>query len=164
MAIRKSTEQVQTLDKAPSLYEVDYNLWILSTVESLRRKSFSSLDLENLIDEVIGLSRRDKKKLKSLLKHLIEHFLKLQYWKTEQERNQAHWKSEIENFRQLIRDELNDSPSLKPFLKEIYLGCYQDARKLVALRSQLSIDIFPEQPLISFEQSLDENWFPESEI
>ena len=159
MTMQKTTEPFQALQQY-TLYDIDYNLWLLRTVEGLKEKNFSSLDLEHLIDEVLALSCRDKKTLKSLLKRLIEHLLKLKYWKTERERNKAHWQSEIENFRQLIRDELRDSPSLKPFLKEVYLECYDDACKLVSLRSQLSLHIFHEQPIISLDQSLDDNWFP----
>ena len=40
-----------------------------------------SLDLENLIEEVSDLSRREKKKLKNLLIKLFEHLLKLTYWR-----------------------------------------------------------------------------------
>ncbi len=94
------------------LYESDYSLWVLETVKQLQNRDSQSLDLENLIEEVGDLSRRDQKKLKSLLRRLLEHLLKLKYWQSEVVRNQARWKGEILNFRQQIRDELQDSPSL----------------------------------------------------
>ena len=49
------------------LYETDYQLWVMKTVKQLENKEFDHLDLQNLIDEVSDLSRRDRKKLKSLL-------------------------------------------------------------------------------------------------
>ena len=87
------------------LYNADYNLWVLETIKQLKNKDFNALDLENLIEEVLSLSRRDKKKLKNLLRRLFEHLLKLKYWQSEIERNKAHWKGEIRNFRKQIQDD-----------------------------------------------------------
>jgi hypothetical protein len=50
-----------------NLYETDYNLWVLETVKKLENGEFASLDLENLIEEVLDLSKRTKRKLQSLL-------------------------------------------------------------------------------------------------
>lgn len=159
--IQKTGEKVQNLTHDQSLYDLDYNLWVLSTVEALKGKQFSSLDLEHLIEEVLDLSRRDKKKLKSLLRKLIEHLLKLKYWKVERDQNQKHWMAEIASFRKQIKDELEDSPSLKPYLREIFLASYQDGRELASIRSGLSLEIFPKQPIAELEQVLDQNWYPD---
>ncbi len=59
------------------------------------------------------------------------------------------------------KDQLKDSPSLKPYILEIFDACYQEARAEASDRSQLFIDIFPFIPIGSLEQILDENWFPE---
>ena len=81
------------------------------------------------------------------MKRLFEHLLKLKYWQSELVRNEAHWKSKVLNFRQQIRDELKDSPSLKPYLRRIFDQCYQDARQLEAIASNLPLSIFPERLL-----------------
>ena len=143
-----------------SLYDTDYNLWIEETVKKLQAKDFETLDLENLIEEVSDLSRREKKKLKNLLIRLFEHLLKLAYWESEREYNQGHWEGEIINFRQQINDELKDSPSLKPYLLDIFLECYQKGRAIASKRSQLPLNIFPSSPIGNIEQILDENWLP----
>jgi hypothetical protein len=141
-----------------TLYDTDYNLWVLETVQNLKSRDFKSLDWENLIEEVLDLSRRDKKKLKSLLRNLFEHLLKLKYWESAIENNQAHWKGEIRNFRKQIKDELKDSPSLKNYLNDVLLECYQDSREIVSDKSQLPLSTFPEQPIANLDQVLDENW------
>ncbi len=123
-----------------SLYDTDYNLWVLETVKRLKNRDLDSLDWDNLIEEVEDLSRRDKKKLKSLLKRLCEHLLKLKYWESERERCRGHWQREITNFRQQIHDELKDSPSLKPHLREIFNECYQDGKFIASKRSQLPLN------------------------
>jgi len=142
-----------------NLYESDYSLWVLETVKQLQNRDFQSLDLENLIEEVGDLSRRDKKKLKNLLRRLFEHLLKLKYWGSEIQRNEDHWRGEIFNFRKQIQDELDDSPSLRVYLQQILNKCYQDARKSTSIMTRLQLDIFPEDAIANLEQILDEDWF-----
>lgn len=151
--------QVNT--KIQSLYKIDYNLWVLETVQKLQNRDFASLDLENLIDEVIDLSRRDKRKLENLLTRLIEHLLKLAYWDSERERNIGHWQGEIRAFRKQIKKELRSSPSLKNYCQEIFEESYQDAKEIVSDKSLISLDKFPKLPIAKLEQILDENWFPQ---
>lgn len=146
--------------KRQNLYDTDYNLWTIETVKQLQLRDLDSLDWNNLIEEVSDLSRRDKRKLKNLLRRLFEHLLKLKYWQSEVERNQNHWKGEIRNFRKQIKDELNDSPSLLGYLREILEECYQDSKQIVSDKSQLLLNIFPENSIATIEQIIDENWLP----
>ncbi|MGI0483665.1 DUF29 domain-containing protein [Geminocystis sp. CENA526] len=150
----------QLIKNKTSLYDTDYNLWVLETVKQLQNRDLDSLDWENLIEEVLDLSRRDKKKLQSLLIKLCEHLLKLKYWHSEYQYNKGHWEAEIRNFRQLINLELEDSPSLKPYLVENFYTCYKKGRLIAIDRSQLQATTFPEEPIAPLEQILDENWLP----
>ncbi len=146
--------------QSKSLYDTDYNLWVLDTVKKLENQDFSDLDLENLIEEVLDLSKRDKRKLASLLMKLIEHLLILQYWESEKERNKGHWQREIFNFRKQINRLLTDSPSLNNYLKNEFNLCYEDGRKMASQHSQLPLNTFPENEMATLEQILDENWLP----
>lgn len=143
-----------------SLYETDYNLWVLETVKQLENQEFEAVDWDNLLEELSDLSRREKRKLKNLLRRLWEHLLKLKYWDSEREDNQGHWQGEITNFRKQIKDQIVDSSSLKPYLAEIFVTCYQDGREIAAARSRLPLTTFPDTPIASLEQVLDENWLP----
>ena len=143
-----------------NLYDTDYNLWVLETVKKLENRDLDSLDWENLIEEVLDLSERKRRKITSLLMKLIEHLLILQYWECEKERNRGHWEREILNFRLQIIEELEDSPSLNNHLNSKFLDCYQKGRKLASKHSQLPLNTFPESSIASLEQILDENWLP----
>lgn len=142
------------------LYNTDYHLWVLTTVKHLEHQQFESLDLQNLIEEISDLSRRDQRKMESLLTLIFEHLLKLKYWSLERERNQAHWEAEILNFRKQLQRLLKASPSLKSHLVEIFDECYQDGREIAATRSRINLDTFPQEAIANLEQVLDQNWLP----
>ncbi|MEH2299111.1 MAG: DUF29 domain-containing protein [Nostoc sp.] len=152
---------IQIQPSTQTLYDQDYYFWLRTTINKLRTSQFSSVDLDNLIEELEDMGRSQKRTVKSLLIRLFEHLLKLTYWNVEQERNEGYWKGEIRTFRREIKDELKDSSSLKPYILEIFDQCYEDARTEASDRSQLAIHIFPLIPIGSLEQILDENWFPE---
>ncbi len=138
--VKNMVTQLETQNQ--SLYDTDYNLWVLETVEKLEDKDLENLDWENLIEEVLDLSRRDKRKIESLLMRLIEHLLILHYWDSEKERNRGHWEREIFNFRLQINRLLADSPSLNNYLQDQFDSCYEDGRKMASKHSQLDIKYF----------------------
>ena len=146
--------------KPKNLYDTDYNLWVIETVKQLENRNFEAIDWENLIEEVSDLSRREKRRIESLLTRLFEHLLKLKYWESEKNYNHKHWKREIRNFRQQINKELKVSPSLKNHTIKIFDECYHNAIGLVSDVSGLPVDTFPPSPIANLEQVLDENWLP----
>jgi hypothetical protein len=152
------TEQIAT--PTQTLYEQDYQLWLETTLEQLRTGQYSVVDWENLLEEIEGMTRSDKRKLMSLLTRLFEHFLKLAYWESERAYNQPGWEGEIQNFRIQIQRLLKDSPSLKPYLVEIFAECYRDAVKITQKKTRLSFQTFPSNPIATLEQVLDDNWLP----
>jgi hypothetical protein len=151
----------QSQPTTQKLYDQDYYLWLKTTINQLRTGQFSVVDLDNLIEELESLGRSEKRSLESLLVKLFEHLLKLKCWNAERERNQGHWKGEIRTFRRQINKQLKDSPSLKPYILEIFDECYEAARLEASDRSQLPLDTFPVTPIGSLAQILDDNWLPE---
>lgn len=150
--------QTQLLPKI--LYDQDYCLWLQFIIQQLQLGQISSLDLENLIEELACMGRSERRALESLLTRLLEHLLKLVYWEAEREYNQRAWKNEIRNFRLQIKKILKDSPSLKPYLSEILPECHQDARNLFRDLSGIPNESLPKTPMATLEQILDENWLP----
>ncbi|NCR52145.1 MAG: DUF29 domain-containing protein [Microcystis aeruginosa L211-07] len=147
----------------PNLYDSDYQLWLESTINQLRRGDFQAVDWQNLLEELADLGKNNRRALKSLLTRLLEHLLKLTYWQSQRDYNQAGWKKEIRNFRLQIADLLADSPSLKSYLREILAKCYLDARNLMIDETELDASIFPGELLASLEEILDQNWLPDWE-
>jgi hypothetical protein len=140
----------------PTLYDTDYCLWVEETVKRLRERDFEAVDWENLIEEVMDLSKSQKNAVKSLTTLLLEHLLKLAYWTSERDYNARKWRSEIVNFRVQLLDELEDSPTLRGYLSEIYPKCVKTARESMAELFDLPVEIE-----ISLEQAIDKTWYPE---
>jgi hypothetical protein len=132
-----------------SSYEQDYLLWTEETVERLRCKKFDSLDVENLIEEVLDLGRSQKRELKSRLGELLEHLLKRIY--VTMPDCYRGWVESIIKQRKALKDLLADSPSLKPYFVEVFDSSYQYALDVV--RNSYPQFCFPEQ--WPFEQDID---------
>lgn len=137
-------------------YEEDYYLWTQTMVEKLKNKDYLSVDWDNLIEEIEDMGKSQKRAVESLLMRLTEHLLKLMYWEAEKERNKRHWQSEVVNFRVLLRKRLQESPSLKVNLAEMYVEILSDSRKAMSKLFDL-----PEQIELNLTRVLDEDWFPD---
>ncbi|MEB3174016.1 MAG: DUF29 domain-containing protein [Cyanobacteriota bacterium] len=146
--------------QSPALYDADYVLWVEQTVAQLKSQDFTHLDLENLIEEVESLGRSEKHAIASYLTRLCEHLLRIQYWESERANCFRGWKLEVRNFRLEIQEELATSPSLKPFLGNIFIKQYRNGRNLFLDASDLSAGLIPEAPEFTLEQALDEDWLP----
>lgn len=146
--------------KRASLYDTDYQIWLEQTLAQLRANNFDNLDLENLIEEIEGLGKSDKRSIASYLMRLCEHLLKIKYWESERETCLRGWKLEVRNFRLQVQAILKDSPSLKNYLRENFLAEYQNGRKLFLDDSELDGTLIPEEPSFTVEQALDEAWLP----
>ena len=144
----------------PTLYEEDFYLWLKTTAEQLKKGQFAEVDLDNLIEEIESMGRSERHALKSLLTRLLEHLLKLTYWQSERDRNGNHGHGEINNFRAEIQDLLEDSPSLKPYIREIFEPSYHTALETVRKKMGLSPGGLPSQIIFNLEQVLDHQWLP----
>ena len=139
------------------LYEIDDNLWLEETIKLLKEKRLNELDLENLIEELESLARRDKLAMASLLEQIIRHLLLIEYWASERENNYRHWQSEIISFRTQINRRI--TANLHSYLDENLSSIYRAARKYVSAKSGLNS--FPQECPYTLAKLLDEDWFPQ---
>ena len=85
------------------------------------------MDWGNLLDEIQDMGASQKRALRSYYYRLVEHVLKLRDWRAERDRNETKWRVEILNFRREIKDILEDSPSLKNYLKDNHIAWFNKA-------------------------------------
>ncbi|MEH2025271.1 DUF29 domain-containing protein [Nostoc sp.] len=141
------------------LYEIDDHLWLEETIKLLKANHLEELDLENLIDELENLGRRDKAKVASLLEQIIRHLLLLQYWTEESQYNSGHWKAEIRSFRNQLKRNL--TTNLYQYLENELASIYDDALGYVIEKTQGKLDNLPQYCTYTLEQLLDINYLPE---
>ena len=141
------------------LYEQDFFAWVEEQVGALRSGQTHRLDIENLAEEIEDTGRSQRRAVKSALIIILGHLLKYRY---QPDRRTNSWRATIREHRRRVRDELADSPSLRPYIERILDDCYQDAREAAADESGLPIVTFPAACPFALEQVLDRNFLPES--
>ncbi len=147
-----------TLSKALVGYDQDFNLWLEQTVELLKAKQFDALDIENLVDELESMSRRDRREILSRLKVVLMHLLKWQY---QPDKRSGSWKSSIRNNREEIAQLIQESPSLKGYPAQVLAEAYLSAKLNAADETGLPLEIFPLECPYSIEEVLSEAFWPE---
>jgi hypothetical protein len=102
------------------LYERDFYLWAERQAELLRAGRLADLDLDNLILEVEGLADAKKGAVRSRIRTIIEHLLKLEHSPASNPR--AGWRDTVRAQRDDLRDDL--TPGLRAIaeteLPELY--------------------------------------------
>src|ERR1700682_6224857 len=98
--------------KAGGLYEQGFFVWTKEQSAALRRAKDSNLplDWENLAEEIESLGKSDRRELRSQIRRILLHLLKLEIYQAAGPR--AGWRSSIIDARVEIDDVLRDSPSL----------------------------------------------------
>ena len=121
-------------------YEQDFGLWAEQMANLLASGRFSELDIENLVEEVRDLSKRERDRLLSSLRLIMHHLLK---WDYQPQRRSHSWLGTIQRERANITLYLDDSPSLKRYYEEVFPQCYQNAREMASDETGLKLSIFP---------------------
>jgi len=143
-----------------SRYEQDFYGWTQEQADLIRAGKVSSLDLENLLEEIESMGRSEQRALGSRLEVLLMHLLKWQY---QPDRRSTSWRLTIEDQRERIALLVEKNPSFKHSVPEIYRQAYHFAIRAAMLDTGLDRAAFPAQCPWSFEQVMDENFWPQDE-
>jgi len=141
------------------LYETDFYGWIQNQANALKAGNFASLDLDNLIEEIEDMGKRQKQELRSRLSVLFSHLLKWQYQPKLQDNS---WVSTIRVQRFEIREHIDENPSLKHVLHEAVGKAWQRALLIAETETGLPASTFPAHCPWTFEQAMDPDYWPES--
>jgi len=141
------------------LYETDFYGWIQHQAEALRARNFAGLDLDNLIEEIESLGRGEQDILENHLEILLLHLLK---WAFQPACRKIQWKGTIEEQRMRIADHLLESPSLKPRIPDAHTSAYGFAVLGATRDTGLPESTFPAQCPWTFEQVIDDAFWPET--
>ena len=149
------------------LYEKDFYAWTRDQAKALRRLAETrpnlELDFEHLIEEVadLGVSQRDA--VRSQLRRIIEHCLKLEYSPARAPR--VGWHETIIHARTEIEDKM--TPTIRRGLSARLSRLWQQARRDTAAALRLhgeraTAEALPAQCPYRLADLLPHDWYPRS--
>ena len=138
-------------------YEEDFYSWLCKNVELLRQGRLSEIDIENIAEELDGMSKSQQRELISRLKVLLVHLLK---WQFQPDHRSGSWKGSIVEQRQQIKKLFKISPSLKRYIDDNISESYTDAVEYASIETGIPESDFPQTCPYSFEQILDKIFYP----
>ncbi|MBI1923260.1 DUF29 domain-containing protein [Candidatus Poribacteria bacterium] len=139
-------------------YETDFYAWLMYNAELIRKGKFSEVDTENVAEELESMGKSEKRELINRLAVLLAHLLK---WDFQPPKRTRSWKNTIIMQRIDIHELLKDSPSLRYEIEEKIEIAYEKAKLSAEDETGIDKKHFPESCPLSFEQILDDNFFPE---
>ena len=124
-----------------------------------RAGQLSSVDTQNLTEEVEDLGRSEKRALASHMTVLLAHLLK---WQHQPELRSKSWQRPIATQRKEVHYELAASPSLKPLFcdPEWIDFVWSRATVLAGEETGIDIDTFPEACPWGVTDVLWDGWLP----
>jgi len=140
-----------------TLYDRDYLEWINLTLDQLRNQNYSSVDWQNLIEEIEDIAKAERRSLESNLVIVLLHLLK---WQFQPQYRTGSWESSIIEHRRRIHKALEDSPSLKSDLETALSECYESAVKQAKAETQLPLETFPARCPYDVAEVLDDDFLP----
>jgi len=149
--------------KAPD-YDDDFYAWTQHQAAVLRemRTDDNRFDREHVAEEIEDLGKSYRDAVRSQVRRIIEHFLKLQYSPAQEPR--YGWMGSIVDARVEIDDKITRTIRLEVEVELARL--YRQAKK----RAELGLREYGEQEVIdrlptacpyTFDQLLEEDWYPE---
>lgn len=156
-------QRTATLERVDTNYDSDFAAWAGEQAVLLRDKRFAMADLENIIEELEGLAKTERRALSSQIGRVIEHLLKLIYSPARDPRQ--GWAETVTDARRQIEDVLEDSPSLRKSVDQLVQRNVRTTARGVAriLRDYDELDRSTEVDLLAHsftpEQVLGD-WFP----
>ncbi|WP_013321385.1 DUF29 domain-containing protein [Gloeothece verrucosa] len=146
--------------QSKTLYDTDFNMWLETTAQLLRKRQLSEIDYDNLIEEIEGMSNSQKDALESNLRILLMHLLK---WKFQSSKRSNSWKYTLVEHCLRINKSFKKSPSLKVYFENVFEECYQDARLLASKETGMSTDDFPLECPFAKEDILNPEYLPDDD-
>jgi len=108
----------------------DKYLTINEQIKLIENQQVAQLNLNLIRDELLAMSRSDKRSVFSYVRLIVEHLIKLRCAKNPEilEKWHDHWQNEVNNFQSELSLLLEESPSLKNYLEDALRRGLQQAK------------------------------------
>jgi len=145
-------------------YDDDFYAWTQYQAEVLRslRTRDNRFDREHVAEEIEDLGKSERDAVRSQVRRILEHFLKLAYSPSSNPR--FDWMGSIVDARAILEDKL--SATLRRDLEEALPRLYGRARKQAELslrefREDHAASSLPVECPYTLDQILADDWYPE---
>lgn len=143
-------------------YDDDYFAWTQYQAEVLRsmRRADNRLDREHLAEEVEDLGKSERDAVRSQIRRIVEHLLKLQYSSAADPR--FDWMASIVEARQALDDKL--TMTLLRDAEAMLSRLYADGRELAQLGLRKfgeDAESLPAACPYTLQQIRERGWYPE---
>lgn len=142
-----------------TLYEQDFYAWSQEQARLLRAGELTQADIEHIAEEIESMGKTEKRELVNRLSVLLLHLLK---WQFQPGRRGASWQATIRVQRDDLKDHLDDNPSLRNQLGGAITSAYRKAVITAGGETGLPEKTFATDCPWSFEQIMDDSFWPES--
>ncbi|MGF7173693.1 DUF29 domain-containing protein [Azospirillum doebereinerae] len=147
------------MDRASAGYDEDFYAWTQTQAAELRRagaeRTNAPIDWANVAEEIEILGRSQKSEIDSRLSVLLVHLLKWLCCPDLRERCERGWRLTIREQRKKLLRDIKDSPSLRPYVAEVFDDVYEDARLKAAAEADVPNSHIPVEPPFTLDQALD---------
>jgi len=148
-------------DPTPSLYDQDFYAWANQQAALLREGKLAAADIAHIAEEIESMGRSEKRELVNRLAVLLLHLLK---WRFQPAMRGNSWRLSVEEQRYRLTDHLADNPSLQAKLAEAVVNAYRLALVDAERETGLARGTFPVECPWSFEQMMNEGFWPEADL
>jgi hypothetical protein len=139
-------------------YDQDFYAWTAEQAQLIRSGQFTSLDTENVAEELESMGRSVRRELRNRLAILLMHLLKWQYQPGLRSRS---WSGTIREQRRQIADLVDESPSLRPLVGQDLSQVYGLAIIKAVAETGFQEAMFPADCPFSPDQIMAEDFLPE---
>ncbi|UOP04819.1 DUF29 domain-containing protein [Conchiformibius kuhniae] len=137
-------------------YHQDLAAWAAHQAALLKAGRMQDLDVENLIEEMEAMSRKEHRELFNRMIVLIAHLLKWQYQPTHRGMS---WRQTIFNQRNEISDLIEDSPSLANHFDDAEWLNKAWRRGVQQAETETGIKTLPQQPVWTIAEIREKDFF-----
>jgi len=141
-------------------HDEDFYGWALNTAALLKQKKYHEVDMNSIIEELEEMSRSEKRELINRLAQLIFHLLK---WQFQPDFRGRSWRASIKEQRQQVEIILEQNPGLKSKLIDCIITAYKLSIPMIEKETPIDMKDFPTECPYTFEQLLDQQFYPESQ-
>jgi uncharacterized protein DUF29 len=156
------SERVKAMPDGPR-YDDDFFAWTQHQAMVLRSMAVADnrFDRENVAEEIESLGRSERDAVRSQIRRIIEHFLKLSFSPAQQPR--FDWMASIAEARSALGDKI--SLTLRQDAEAILAKLYEDGRDRAALGLRAfgetqAADNLPIECPYTIEEILRRGWYP----